>query len=49
VVSVILMNEAFEYVEKGPFLILKMFSWKLFSFPYFTLVVEIVVLVSGHP
>jgi hypothetical protein len=42
VVSVILINEAFEYVAKGSSLILKMFAWKLCSFPYFTLVVDIV-------
>jgi hypothetical protein len=49
VVSVILINEAFEYVAKGPFLILKTFAWKLCSLPYFTLVVDIVVLESDHP
>jgi hypothetical protein len=49
VVSAILINEAFEYVAKGPFLILKMFAWKLCLFPHFTLVVDIVFLVSGHP
>jgi hypothetical protein len=49
VVSVILINEAFEYVTKSSSLILKMFAWKLCSLPYFTLVVDIVVLVGGHP
>jgi hypothetical protein len=38
VVSVILINEAFEYVAKGPFLILKMVAWKLCSLPYFDIV-----------
>jgi hypothetical protein len=42
VVSVILINEAFEYVAKGSSLILKTFSWKLSSLSYFTLVVDIV-------
>jgi hypothetical protein len=40
VVSVILIIEAFEHIAKGPFLILKMFAWKLFLLPDFTLVVD---------
>jgi hypothetical protein len=42
VVSVILINEAFEYVAKGSTLILKTFAWRLCSLPCFTLVVDIV-------
>jgi hypothetical protein len=41
-VSVTLIIEAFEHVAKSPFLIMKMFSWKLYLFPHFTLVVDMV-------
>jgi hypothetical protein len=42
VVSVILINETFVHVAKGPLLILKTFAWKLCLLPHFTLVVDIV-------
>jgi hypothetical protein len=39
-VSVILRIETFEHVAKSPCLIMKMFSWKLYLLPHFTLVVD---------
>jgi hypothetical protein len=36
-VIVTLIIEAFEHVAKGPFLIMKTFSWKLYLFPRCTI------------
>jgi hypothetical protein len=41
-VSVTSIIEAFDCVEKIPFLIMKTFAWKLYLLPHFTLAVDMV-------